>query len=147
MLRQILTPTVARRTRAVNFIQNGAVRGICRSQRCCRSDVELTSIRYPGVQRGSFAQLNDKHVQHFRSILPSERVITDAEDVAAYNVDWLRMVRGWCVGTLCNHSCPLILWNSARTKYQFYRLHSLVITGKDVCMLPMQWMGPLYAWL
>jgi hypothetical protein len=107
MLRQILTRTVARRTRAVNFIQNGAVRGICHSQQCCSSDVELTSVRYPGVQRGSYAQLSDKHVRHFQSILPSERVITDADDVAAHNVDWLGMVRGWFVDTLCINSCPL----------------------------------------
>jgi hypothetical protein len=107
MLRQILIHTVARRTYAVNFIQNGAVRGICHSQWCRSSDIELTSIRYPGVQRGSYAQLSEKHVQHFRSILPSERVVTDADDVAAYNVDWLRMVRGWCVCTLCTHCCHL----------------------------------------
>ena len=107
MLRQILTRTVARRTHAVNFIQNGAVRGIWHSQQCHSSDVELTSVRYPGVQRGSYAQLSDRHVQHFQSILPSERVITDADDVAAHNVDWLGMVRGWFVGTLRIHSCPL----------------------------------------
>jgi FAD/FMN-containing dehydrogenase len=94
MLRQILTRTVARRTHAVNFIQNGAVRGICHSQQCRSSDVELTSVRYPGVQRGSYAQLSGKHVQHFQSILPSERIIIDADDVAAHNVDWLGMVRG-----------------------------------------------------
>jgi len=94
MLRQILTRTVARRTRAVNFIQNGAVRGICHSQQCRSSHVELTSVRYPGVQRGSYSQLSDKHVEHFKSILPSERIITDADDVAAHNVDWLGMVRG-----------------------------------------------------
>jgi hypothetical protein len=94
MLRQIVIRTVARRTAAVDLVQNGGVRGISRSLQCCRSEVELTSVRYPGVRRGSFAQLSDKHVQHFRSILPKERVITDADDVAGYNVDWLGMVRG-----------------------------------------------------
>jgi len=107
MLRQILTRAVAWRTCAVNCVQNGAVRGICHSQQCHSSDVELTSVRYPGVQRGSYSQLSDKHVQQFQSILPSERVITDVDDVAAHNVDWLRMVRGWFGGTLCIHSCPL----------------------------------------
>jgi hypothetical protein len=95
MLRKILIHTVASRRVTVDLIQNGAVRGISHSLQCRRSEVELTSVRYPGVQRGSFSQLSDKHVQHFRSILPKERVITDADDVAGYNVDWLGMVRGW----------------------------------------------------
>ncbi|PNF27572.1 D-2-hydroxyglutarate dehydrogenase, mitochondrial, partial [Cryptotermes secundus] len=94
MLRQILIHTVARRAAIVTLIQKGAVRGICHSQPCCSSDVELTSVRYPGVQRGSYSQLSDKHVQHFKSILPKERVITDEDDIAAHNVDWLGMVRG-----------------------------------------------------
>lgn len=89
--------------------QNGGVRGICHSHPCYSSDVELTSVRYPGVQRGSYSQLSDKHVQHFQSILPKERVITDEDDVAAYNVDWLGMVRGWCVSSLCTHYCLLSL--------------------------------------
>lgn len=93
----------------MTLIQNGALRGICHSQPCCSSDVELTSVRYPGVQRGSYSQLSDKHVQHFQSILPKERVITDEDDVAPYNVDWLGMVRGWCVSSLCTHSCLLRL--------------------------------------
>ena len=58
------------------------------------SHVELTSVRYPGVKRGNYAQLTDKHVQQFQRILPKERVITDNSDVQSYNVDWLRMVRG-----------------------------------------------------
>jgi len=94
MLRPTLIRTVARQIAAVNVIQNGTFRGICHSQQCCSSDVELTSVRYPGVHRGNYAQLSNVHIQHFQSILPKERVITDANDVAPYNVDWLRMVRG-----------------------------------------------------
>lgn len=95
MLRHIQIHTIASRKAAVDLIQNGLVRGISQSLQCRRPEVELTSVRYPGVRRGNYAQLSDRHVQHFRSILPKERVITETEDVAGYNVDWLRMVRGW----------------------------------------------------
>ncbi|XP_021937077.1 D-2-hydroxyglutarate dehydrogenase, mitochondrial isoform X3 [Zootermopsis nevadensis] len=94
MLRHIQIHTIASRKAAVDLIQNGLVRGISQSLQCRRPEVELTSVRYPGVRRGNYAQLSDRHVQHFRSILPKERVITETEDVAGYNVDWLRMVRG-----------------------------------------------------
>jgi hypothetical protein len=104
MLRQIVTHTAVRGRAAAHLMQNGAVRRISCSPQCCRSGVELTSVRYPGVRRGSYAHLSDKHVQHFQSILPKERIITDADDVAGYNVDWLGMVRGWY-----SHCCLLSL--------------------------------------
>jgi hypothetical protein len=108
MLRQIFIHTAARRTATVTLIQNGSVRGICHSQPCYSSDVELTSVRYPGVKRESYSQLSGKHVQHFQSILPKERVITDKDDIAAYNVDWLGMVRGWYAGSLYIHFVCLV---------------------------------------
>ncbi|KAJ4443708.1 hypothetical protein ANN_05383 [Periplaneta americana] len=94
MLRQILRRAVARRAVVSTVIKNEAVRRIHCGRKCCSSKVELTSVRYPGVKRGNYAQLSDKHVQHFQSILPKERVITDLSDVESYNVDWLGMVRG-----------------------------------------------------
>lgn len=59
------------------------------------SGVELTSVRYKDhVQRGNYATLQPEHVSFFREKLGDSRVITDGTDVDAYNVDWLRIVRG-----------------------------------------------------
>lgn len=56
-------------------------------------DVELTSIRY-GVQRLPFSSVSDKDLKFFESVLPG-RVITDPDILAAYNVDWMKSVRGF----------------------------------------------------
>jgi hypothetical protein len=59
------------------------------------SDVELTSVRYKDqVQRGQYAKLEPEDVAFFRDFLGKNRVITDSDDLASHNVDWLRMVRG-----------------------------------------------------
>nr|CAD7197965.1 unnamed protein product [Timema douglasi] len=58
------------------------------------SSVELTADRYPDVKRHNFALLDSNHVQFFKSILGQDRVLTDAEELETYNVDWLKMVRG-----------------------------------------------------
>ena len=57
-------------------------------------NVELTSVRYPEVLKSKreFAKLTPEDVQHFRSILGSNHVLT--EDIEGYNVDWLGTVRG-----------------------------------------------------
>merc|ERR1712136_308021 len=55
---------------------------------------EFTSIRYPDVQRGSYATLNETHISSFKNILDPNRVITDTTDLEGYNVDWLKTVRG-----------------------------------------------------
>nr|CAD7394669.1 unnamed protein product [Timema cristinae] len=58
------------------------------------SSVELTADRYPDVKRHNFALLDSNHVQFFKSILGQDRVLTDAEELETYNIDWLKMVRG-----------------------------------------------------
>ncbi|CAH3028411.1 unnamed protein product, partial [Porites evermanni] len=57
------------------------------------NEVELTSIRYPYVKRGQYSQVTDEDIKVFEGLLPS-RVVTDTEEITAYNVDWLKMVRG-----------------------------------------------------
>ncbi|CAL8110447.1 unnamed protein product [Orchesella dallaii] len=58
-------------------------------------DVELTSIRYKNhVQRGNFSTLQPDDVSFFREKLGQHRVVTEQSDLAGYNVDWLRIVRG-----------------------------------------------------
>uniref|UniRef100_A0A1B6H1T9 D-2-hydroxyglutarate dehydrogenase, mitochondrial n=1 Tax=Cuerna arida TaxID=1464854 RepID=A0A1B6H1T9_9HEMI len=56
--------------------------------------IKLTKDVYP-VKRGNFAVLNDSHVQQFESILGKERVLTDPDELDSYNVDWIKMVRGY----------------------------------------------------
>nr|CAD7452815.1 unnamed protein product [Timema tahoe] len=58
------------------------------------SSVELTADRYPDVKRHNFALLDSNHVQFFKSVLGQDRVLTDAEELETYNIDWLKMVRG-----------------------------------------------------
>ena len=54
--------------------------------------VELTSLRYPGLKRGQFANIEQGDLDHFRAVLGSDGVLTD--DLDGYNTDWLRTVRG-----------------------------------------------------
>ncbi|KAK7473304.1 hypothetical protein BaRGS_00035436 [Batillaria attramentaria] len=55
--------------------------------------VDLTSERYPKLQRGPFATLTDADVTSFERIV-SGRVITEPSELDGYNTDWLRTVRG-----------------------------------------------------
>ncbi|CAA9999414.1 unnamed protein product [Nesidiocoris tenuis] len=54
----------------------------------------LTSERYPSLKRGPFSRLSDAHVAAFQKILSSDQVLTDPDDLAPYNVDWLKTVCG-----------------------------------------------------
>ncbi|GLH15671.1 Alkyldihydroxyacetonephosphate synthase [Gryllus bimaculatus] len=56
--------------------------------------VELTAVRYPEVKRGNYSELTDRHIKFFENILGKDRTLTDPADVEAYNVDWIKMVRG-----------------------------------------------------
>lgn len=47
------------------------------------------------VKRGSFAELTDKDLAFFESILSSSRCITDENDIEANNIDFLGAVRGY----------------------------------------------------
>jgi len=64
------------------------------STRAMSNMVQLTSERYPGLSRGNFASLEETDLQRFRDILGPGRVLTAPEEVAGYNTDWLRTVRG-----------------------------------------------------
>lgn len=52
----------------------------------------LTSERY-GVRRLPFSRVSDGDVAFFEQIMPG-RVITNAEELKPFNVDWLKSVRG-----------------------------------------------------
>lgn len=53
----------------------------------------LLEDRYP-IKRGKFADLTDKDVAQFESILDKNRVLC-GDDTQGYNVDWMRSVRGF----------------------------------------------------
>ncbi|KAL7990809.1 hypothetical protein Chor_014239 [Crotalus horridus] len=55
-------------------------------------EVMLTCERY-GVERLPFAHISDSDLTFFEHLLPG-RVITDAEELKPFNVDWLKSVRG-----------------------------------------------------
>ncbi|KAM6063100.1 D-2-hydroxyglutarate dehydrogenase, mitochondrial isoform 2-T2 [Chlamydotis macqueenii] len=55
-------------------------------------EVMLTSERY-GVRRLPFSPVSDSDVAFFESVMPG-RVITNPEELKAFNVDWLKSVRG-----------------------------------------------------
>lgn len=55
---------------------------------------ELTKDRYP-VKRGDYAILDNSHLQFFKDVLGSERVVTNPSDCEAYNIDWIKNVRGY----------------------------------------------------
>lgn len=56
--------------------------------------VELTPVRYPHLKRGNYSKLSDKHLGFFQSFLSPHQVLTEFNDVAGYNVDWMNSVRG-----------------------------------------------------
>ncbi|XP_065214365.1 D-2-hydroxyglutarate dehydrogenase, mitochondrial isoform X2 [Planococcus citri] len=64
-------------------------------KRLIRRFSTLTKDRYPDLKRGSFSSLQDKDVQFFESILNKNQVITDADEVQSYNIDWLKANCGY----------------------------------------------------
>uniref|UniRef100_A0A146LKD7 D-2-hydroxyglutarate dehydrogenase, mitochondrial n=1 Tax=Lygus hesperus TaxID=30085 RepID=A0A146LKD7_LYGHE len=54
----------------------------------------LTSERYPNLRRGPYGCLSEAHVVTFERILSPERVLTNEDDVAPYNIDWIKTVCG-----------------------------------------------------
>lgn len=58
----------------------------------CFQEVMLTSERYE-VQRLPFAHVSDQDLSYFECLM-SGRVITDADELKPFNVDWLNTVRG-----------------------------------------------------
>ncbi|KAK9502173.1 hypothetical protein O3M35_012756 [Rhynocoris fuscipes] len=62
--------------------------------RRCYSQLNfLTKDRY-NVKRGDFGEVTNKHIQLFEQILGRNGVLTDENDLEAYNIDWLKTVRG-----------------------------------------------------
>jgi len=65
---------------------------------CCISGgtvPELTSIRYPNVVRGDFGSVTAADVDFFKKFLNSPgQVLTDADELISYNIDWLNSYRG-----------------------------------------------------
>ncbi|XP_025082595.1 D-2-hydroxyglutarate dehydrogenase, mitochondrial-like [Pomacea canaliculata] len=55
--------------------------------------VELTSRRYPGLQRGHFASLTDADAANIERLV-SGRVLTDLSELEGYNMDWMKTLRG-----------------------------------------------------
>lgn len=55
--------------------------------------VELTSTRYNGVKRGQYSKVTEDDIKAFESFIRS-RVVTDLQEIAPHNVDWLKMVIG-----------------------------------------------------
>ena len=52
-----------------------------------------TSARYPGIKRENYSKVTDDDIKAFESFIPS-RVVTDPQEIAPHNVDWLKMVKG-----------------------------------------------------
>lgn len=46
------------------------------------------------MKRKAFASVQEKDVDHFKSILGEERVLTDDDDVLPFNIDWIKNCRG-----------------------------------------------------
>jgi len=58
------------------------------------SVVPLTAERYQNVKRGNYANLEENDVKFFESILGTNRVLTQEDELNGYNTDWLKTVRG-----------------------------------------------------
>ncbi|KAM3962825.1 D-2-hydroxyglutarate dehydrogenase, mitochondrial-like [Aphomia sociella] len=54
---------------------------------------QLSSDKY-NVKRKTFASLQAKDIDYFKSILDEERVLTEESDVLPFNIDWIKNCRG-----------------------------------------------------
>ncbi|KAL2877319.1 D-lactate ferricytochrome c oxidoreductase [Colletotrichum sp. CLE4] len=58
-------------------------------------EIKLTSAAYPDIKRDTrFAEVTDAHVAYFKDLLGPSGVVEAADDLAAFNEDWLRKYRG-----------------------------------------------------
>ncbi|KAK2709150.1 D-2-hydroxyglutarate dehydrogenase, mitochondrial-like [Artemia franciscana] len=67
--------------------------------------VKFSSIRYYSVVRQGFEYVNEDDVNYFKSVLGERNVITDEEELAIVNTDWLKTMKG-SSGVLLQPSCP-----------------------------------------
>lgn len=58
-----------------------------------RFSSQLTADKY-AVKRGDFAKLSDEDLSHFHSILNPNQMITDTNDLIAFNQDWMKKYTG-----------------------------------------------------
>lgn len=54
---------------------------------------QLTADKY-NVKRGNYNKLNDDDLKEFHSILTSNQIITDSNDLIAFNQDWMKKYTG-----------------------------------------------------
>lgn len=55
----------------------------------------LTRVRHPKLRRSPhYATLNKEDITAFEEILSKERVLTNPDDCAAYNIDWIKTCQG-----------------------------------------------------
>ena len=60
------------------------------------TDVELTWQRYPHLKRGQYDSVTMTDIVAFSSIV-SGRIITEDNELNAYNIDWLYSLKGMFV--------------------------------------------------
>ncbi|OHE92335.1 FAD linked oxidase domain-containing protein [Colletotrichum orchidophilum] len=97
VLRQASAPAAAATAAATRCIATTAVR---LSKTDGLKEIKLTSAAYPDIKRDArFAEVTDAHVAYFKDLLGASGVIDGvtadaADDIAAFNEDWLRKYRG-----------------------------------------------------
>ena len=59
------------------------------------SQVELASVHFKDeISRKNFAFLNDIDLDYFKTILETNQIVQDPEELEIHNVDCYRMVKG-----------------------------------------------------
>ncbi|AOW02430.1 YALI0C06446p [Yarrowia lipolytica CLIB122] len=56
--------------------------------------VKQTAEWYRTETRGDYARLSEADIEHFKTILPENGLVTDVEDIEMFNTDWMRKFRG-----------------------------------------------------
>ena len=63
-----------------------------------------TSVKYPKLERRNYAVLSNKDISFFSSILESNQIITDGDELSTFNRDWTGSLLGKIVACLINYS-------------------------------------------
>ncbi|XP_013785985.1 D-2-hydroxyglutarate dehydrogenase, mitochondrial-like [Limulus polyphemus] len=56
--------------------------------------IELTYKRLPELKRGPYAEVTQKDIEYFETILGKGGVITDKDELEGYNIDWYKTCKG-----------------------------------------------------
>lgn len=60
-----------------------------------RAKPQMTSVRFPHLKRGPFAELTSEDIDVFRGIMPGEsRVLGPSDGLDSYNTDWIGIAKG-----------------------------------------------------